>query len=57
MAREGLILHTLTTQEHTMDKEQQRKELEKQLLAFFNNGGKIQKLQGKKNPVQRKVTA
>ena len=40
-----------------LDKEQQRKELEQQVQEFLNKGGKVKKLKGKANPVQRKVTA
>ena len=40
-----------------VNKAEQRKELEQQIQAFLDKGGKVKKLQGKKNPVQRKVTA
>ena len=51
--------HNLTNkpQEATMDKAQQRKELEAQLAKFMANGGKVKKLKSKANPIQRKVTA
>ena len=40
-----------------MDKQEQRKLLEQQIQAFLLKGGKVKKLKGKANPVQRKVTA
>jgi hypothetical protein len=40
-----------------MDKQKQREEIQRQLMEFMLKGGKVEKLKGKKTPVQRKVTA
>ena len=38
-------------------KEELREELRLQLLEFVLQGGQVKTVKGKKNPVQRKVTA
>lgn len=40
-----------------MSKQQQREQLQADILAFLNKGGKVQQVKPKAIPVNRKVTA
>ena len=40
-----------------MSKQQTREQLQADILAFLNKGGKVQQLKAKKVPENRKVTA